>query len=212
MDTSSDTQNTLIKLNVGGKKYLITKSTILSHPNSMLAAMISKEKPAIVDEEGYYFIDRNGELFEVIIEYLRTSGLYIPRYFRNKLDISNLLREAAYYGLDNLTNVLGEYSRDNPNIPNSISKDDDENGDIVSLPFTIGVSSNKNLHNFTLRRCINCRELYFDTDNRPLACSKPKRRKGDKTENTHGVHVDEGYSAPVKGIQVDITKGYFVSS
>ena len=53
-----------VKLNVGGKIYKTTLSTLLKDPNSMLTAMFSGRHELNQDEEdGAYFIDRDGELF-----------------------------------------------------------------------------------------------------------------------------------------------------
>ena len=53
-----------VKLNVGGKIYQTTLSTLLKDPNSMLSAMFSGRHELNQDEEdGAYFIDRDGELF-----------------------------------------------------------------------------------------------------------------------------------------------------
>ena len=53
-----------VKLNVGGKIYKTSLETLRKDPDSMLAAMFSGRfdvKPE--EEDGAYFIDRDGELF-----------------------------------------------------------------------------------------------------------------------------------------------------
>jgi len=53
-----------VKLNVGGKIYKTTLDTLRNDPDSMLCAMFSGRHELKADEEdGSYFIDRNGELF-----------------------------------------------------------------------------------------------------------------------------------------------------
>lgn len=53
-----------VKLNVGGKIYKTTLSTLLKDPNSMLSAMFSGRHELKQDkEDGAYFIDRDGKLF-----------------------------------------------------------------------------------------------------------------------------------------------------
>ena len=53
-----------IKLNVGGKIYKTTLDTLRKDPDSMLYAMFSGRFELKADEEdGAYFIDRDGELF-----------------------------------------------------------------------------------------------------------------------------------------------------
>jgi len=53
-----------VKLNVGGKIYKTTLSTLQKDPDSMLCAMFSGRHELKPDEEdGAYFIDRDAELF-----------------------------------------------------------------------------------------------------------------------------------------------------
>ena len=53
-----------IKLNVGGKIYKTTLDTLQKDPDSMLSAMFSGRHELRKDEEdGAYFIDRDGKLF-----------------------------------------------------------------------------------------------------------------------------------------------------
>ena len=53
-----------VKLNVAGKIYKTTLDTLRKDPDSMLCAMFSGRHESKVDEEdGSYFIDRDGKLF-----------------------------------------------------------------------------------------------------------------------------------------------------
>ena len=53
-----------IKLNVGGKIYKTTLDTLRKDPDSMLCAMFSGRFQLKADEDdGAYFIDRDGKLF-----------------------------------------------------------------------------------------------------------------------------------------------------
>ena len=73
----------LVKLNVGGYKYITTLTTLYSHsaPN-FLTVMIENDAeeriPCLRDELGYIFIDRNGLVFSVILEFFRTGKIIIP--------------------------------------------------------------------------------------------------------------------------------------
>ena len=54
----------MVKLNVGGKIYKTTLATLRKDQNSMLSAMFSGRHELKKDEEdGAYFIDRDGKLF-----------------------------------------------------------------------------------------------------------------------------------------------------
>ena len=52
-----------VKLNVGGVLYKTSLTTLVKDTNSMLAAMFSGRFELKLDEDGSYFIDRDGELF-----------------------------------------------------------------------------------------------------------------------------------------------------
>ena len=72
----------IIKLNVGGKIFHTTQTTLMSaDPNSMLARMFANAKngmaPAILDENGAYFLDRSPKYFEVVLNYLRTGEVIL---------------------------------------------------------------------------------------------------------------------------------------
>ncbi|XP_022783164.1 BTB/POZ domain-containing protein KCTD15-like [Stylophora pistillata] len=55
-----------VKLNVGGRIYKTTLDTLRKDPDSMLSAMFSGRFELKADEEdGAYFIDRDGELFRI---------------------------------------------------------------------------------------------------------------------------------------------------
>ena len=59
---------TIIKLNVGGKKYSTTKSTLcMQYEDSMLASMFSGRYELGCDDEGCVFIDRDGQLFKYVL-------------------------------------------------------------------------------------------------------------------------------------------------
>jgi hypothetical protein len=54
--------NDVVELNVGGKRFATSRSTLIKHPDSMLATMFSPDNPleaARKDRHGAYFIDRN---------------------------------------------------------------------------------------------------------------------------------------------------------
>eukprot|EP00301_Raphidiophrys_heterophryoidea_P017945 c2937_g1_i1.p1 GENE.c2937_g1_i1~~c2937_g1_i1.p1 ORF type:complete len:299 (-),score=56.99 c2937_g1_i1:97-918(-) len=74
----------IVKLNVGGTRYLTSRTTLLAHgPNFFSSLFVSMESyaigPALLDELGYVFIDRNGRLFDVVLEFLRTGEVWWPQ-------------------------------------------------------------------------------------------------------------------------------------
>jgi len=87
----------LVKLNVGGQRYITTWSTLFSKGDNFFTVLLDNEKgdgvPYVLDEEGYIFIDRDGELFRHVLYYLRTGILSKP----DNLPISQLESELDYY-------------------------------------------------------------------------------------------------------------------
>jgi len=63
-----------IKLDIGGKTFTTSKTTLLAIPNTYFYSMISSGKWS-PDEDGVYFIDRNPKHFDRILDLLRTSEL-----------------------------------------------------------------------------------------------------------------------------------------
>jgi len=96
-----------IKLNVGGKIYKTTLDTLKKDPDSMLCAMFSGRFELKVDEDdGAYFIDRDGELFRYILNYLRNGELLCPD---DKTIQKELLKEALFYQIQGIIDQLQGY-------------------------------------------------------------------------------------------------------
>ena len=75
----------IVNLNVGGTIYTTSRSTLTQYPDSMLGAMFGGKLPLenSKDSEGNYFIDRDGDLFKYILNFLRGSKLVLPNNFQN---------------------------------------------------------------------------------------------------------------------------------
>ncbi|KAF7825558.1 BTB/POZ domain-containing protein [Senna tora] len=83
-----------IKLNVGGKLFETTLSTVRSGgPDSLLSALSSRA----IDDPNPVFIDRDPEIFSVLLSLLRTNTL--PSTAR-RFSKQELADEALYYGID----------------------------------------------------------------------------------------------------------------
>ncbi|XP_069462059.1 BTB/POZ domain-containing protein KCTD21 [Ambystoma mexicanum] len=94
-----------ITLNVGGKIYTTSMSTLTSYPDSMLGAMFSGKMPTKKDSQGNCFIDRDGKVFRYILNFLRTSHLDLPEDFQ---EMGLLKREADFYQVQPLMEALLE--------------------------------------------------------------------------------------------------------
>lgn len=94
----------VVELNVGGRLFTTTRSTLCKHSGSMLAAMFSGDmQPAQTDTQGRLFIDRNGDWFAVILSYLRDEPVQLPPFGIKR---RALLAEARFYQVRQLYNFL----------------------------------------------------------------------------------------------------------
>ena len=95
---------TRIKLDIGGHVYATSVLTLTKDPQSMLATMFSGRHSVKKEEDGSYFIDRDGTHFRYILNYLRDGG------FKEGLLPGDILMElqteAEYYQLSGLVALL----------------------------------------------------------------------------------------------------------
>ena len=68
----------LVKINIGGRKFDTTESTLNLRGPNFLSSLVTSQLPSLKDDEGRFFIDRSGTIFEVLLEFLRTGILTIP--------------------------------------------------------------------------------------------------------------------------------------
>lgn len=105
--TTVATRSKIITLDVGGVLHKVSRDTLARCQGSMLASLIShhwKEGNTHSDEP--IFIDRNGLLFQYIIDYLRTNKLLLPP----SVSVSAVQQEFQFYGIPvNMNNVTEQY-------------------------------------------------------------------------------------------------------
>ena len=97
------TNSNFIKINVGGTIISTLKGTLTKEPESMLARIINTKVPIERDHEGNIFIDRCGEKFKLIIEFLRTGDLKLTNSSYTEEDIE---KEAEYFMLASLLHAI----------------------------------------------------------------------------------------------------------
>jgi len=93
----------VVSLNVGGIKYSTTRGTLCKYPESMLGTIFSGNKDYIVDKDGCYFIDRDGEIFRYVLQYLRTDEWSLPKEFK---DFHLLANETDFFQIQPLIQTL----------------------------------------------------------------------------------------------------------
>lgn len=96
----------LVTLNVGGKIFTTRRSTLKQFPASRLAGMLDGRDQEFKTVDGQIFVDRDGALFSFILDFLRNHELLLPSDFSDHL---RLQREALFYELDSLVDLLSQY-------------------------------------------------------------------------------------------------------
>ncbi|PAA88559.1 hypothetical protein BOX15_Mlig034117g2 [Macrostomum lignano] len=102
LESCADEQSSLITLDVGGTRYSTSLSTLTRYPDSMLGAMFSDRfrlnNPAA--------IDRDGNLFRHVLNFLRNGRLSLPDGFSEG---EALLAEAEFYQIQPLVQQLRDW-------------------------------------------------------------------------------------------------------
>eukprot|EP01120_Amphizonella_sp_Union-15-10_P001698 TRINITY_DN11847_c0_g1_i1.p1 TRINITY_DN11847_c0_g1~~TRINITY_DN11847_c0_g1_i1.p1 ORF type:complete len:258 (-),score=49.30 TRINITY_DN11847_c0_g1_i1:124-897(-) len=109
MSYAQENQQARLKLNVGGKIFETTVATLNKYPESLLANMFVGDYKVQPDTDGVYFIDRDGSLFGYVVNFLRDETIALPS---NQHDLEQLEREARYYGLTQLENLIVQQKKD----------------------------------------------------------------------------------------------------
>jgi len=101
-----------VKLNVGGKLFLTTKTTLTKEPDSFLARLAREDPdlPSDKDEQGAYMIDRDPSYFSPILNYLRHGKLIVD----DDLAMEGVLAEAEFYSVKSLVQKIIEKIKDRP--------------------------------------------------------------------------------------------------
>jgi BTB/POZ domain len=91
----------IVKLNVGGVKFQTTLTTLRSRPNTRLSEMFAKEtlkdqKPC---KDGFFFVDRNGDAFETILEFYRYVLLSVSLCLSLSMHFPFPARAVDYFAL-----------------------------------------------------------------------------------------------------------------
>jgi len=91
-----------VKLDVGGKLFSTTISTLTKYPDSMLGAMFSGRYDLQKNEEDCVFIDRDPKYFRYVLDFLRNDEIDYPS---DKVEVKKIYRELEYFGLKEIIGV-----------------------------------------------------------------------------------------------------------
>ena len=96
-----------VKIDVGGRVFKTSLKTLTRESESVLAIMLSERFDLKKEDDGSFFIDRDGTLFHHILNYLRDGRIsedVIEEYG------PQILREAEFYGLSGLKEQIHNYN------------------------------------------------------------------------------------------------------
>ncbi|XGW21274.1 hypothetical protein V3C99_004322 [Haemonchus contortus] len=90
----SDIPEQVVSLNVGGQRFATSSHTLTWIPDSFFTSLLSGRIPTVRDDSGAIFIDRDPDVFRIILNYLRTKQVDL-----SNIAPSTLKHEAQYFGL-----------------------------------------------------------------------------------------------------------------
>lgn len=88
----------MVSLNVGGQRYATTWSTLNRFHSEALQQMLSNP-----DEDGNFFLDRDGKMFQYILGFLRNQKLCLPSDFS---EFDSLTTEVIFFNIPYLSQCL----------------------------------------------------------------------------------------------------------
>ncbi|CRK95928.1 CLUMA_CG009374, isoform B [Clunio marinus] len=99
-----------VHIDVGGTIYTSSLETLTKYPESRLAKLFNGSIPIVLDSlKQHYFIDRDGNMFRHILNFMRNSKLLIAEDF---CDLELLLEEAKYFEIVPMIRQIEQMKRD----------------------------------------------------------------------------------------------------
>lgn len=93
--------NQIVQLEVRGTPYEVSRTLLEADPNTMLARLVSERLEE--DPKQVIFIDRDGDLFRYVLDYMRDKEVHLPP----GVSKAAVMKELDYFGFQNVTNVHG---------------------------------------------------------------------------------------------------------
>lgn len=98
-DSGGASASKTVRFDVGGMLYKVSRSLIELYPDTMLARMVdTKWQQQDDDSEQAMFIDRNGDRFQYVLDYMRDRQVSLPM----TVSVSGFRQDLEYYGFDNV--------------------------------------------------------------------------------------------------------------
>ena len=137
----------VINLNVGGMVHTTSLSTIRKFPDSMLGAMFSGQYEIPVDNNGHIFIDRDGDLFRFVLNYMRGGSLCLPSNFT---ELDQLIKEADFFQIKPLIDdlhIILKVQQDREKEKNDREKEKEQEEALSKFYFSLEIMERVNIRN-----------------------------------------------------------------
>ncbi|KAI3384399.1 hypothetical protein SNEBB_006939 [Seison nebaliae] len=115
---STNMAQRIVRLDVGGTSYTSTIKTLTTENGSMLQKWFRAfhDNESNIDESGRFlkisdekvFIDRDGQLFRYILDYLRQLDISLPNDFQ---EMERLRSEASFFGLNRMVKIIDKMEK-----------------------------------------------------------------------------------------------------
>ncbi|XP_063964060.1 uncharacterized protein LOC135156227 [Lytechinus pictus] len=96
-------QDNYVGLNVGGKIFKTSRSTLLCIPGSFFSSLLEGSVPSAKDDQGNFLIDQDGKIFRHVLNFLRYGKLVLPEGFG---EYSLLECQADFFQLEKLSEYI----------------------------------------------------------------------------------------------------------
>lgn len=83
-----------VVLNVGGVHHEVARSTLMQHPNTMLAVLVSERWNADSEKREPIFVDRDGERFRFVLDFYRNGKAVVPASL-----LGSVAKDFEFFGL-----------------------------------------------------------------------------------------------------------------
>jgi hypothetical protein len=103
--------DSVLEINVGGTVFTTRKSTLMFESGSMLAKLFDEESPfgeLSRDSSDRVFLDRDPQVFSVVLDYLRSAGRLVGATARSIDELSSVKEQADFFGLLGLIAAVDE--------------------------------------------------------------------------------------------------------
>nr|XP_054770368.1 BTB/POZ domain-containing protein KCTD21-like [Lytechinus pictus] len=97
------TRDNYVGLNVGGKIFKTSRTTLLADPDSFFSGLLDGAIPSAIDDQGNYLIDQDGEVFRHVLNFMRYNELVLPEGFK---EYGVLKRQADFFQLESLKSSI----------------------------------------------------------------------------------------------------------